>query len=865
TKNLAANASIDTQLTAGAILDINSGATLTLNGQLSASQIIQGQGILLIAGSSSQLQLPACNLATITLNRANGCQMIAPSSVSTLNLNLGTFALASQTLTLYGQINGSGALSGGSAAGLLVAGTSTALSLPATLSLLSQLTLDRPNGCSLLGDLAATTINLYSGSLNVGSHILTFHGALNITSGILSTNSGSTLSVQSGSVDLNLPALSTGALIMNRSGRSCTLGGTTSVGNLSLAAGTLALGAQTLTVSGSLIHSGGSLSGGPQAQLTLTPTVTAATIPSLNLLRYKQMCPISVNLSGSLQVSEIGLQAGILNLADYSLTISGGFMGGTIVPNAGSLAGSPSSTLILTADNVQPWQLPPASIGNLSCDLSGGCLMTEPVFLQSGLFLVNGAASPGGSLSLGAGSLIVRQAGWLSGPPTLGGNIRVHYLQSNLTGFELPGQPGYIAQIIIMGLDTTVTAGSDVYLGQRLQLMPGCIFDITAHQLVCAPGTVIDGQGQLFGQVQIDIGNMGIYAPPAGLQIEPGPLITGFAFSHLPVAQQINSVNSIQRSWNLQGDFTGVVQIHFLWLPEADNGIPFSHQTPAYVYRQNDDWWEQLGDPTDVSMQVPRSIGISARQFSLWTVGPAAPLSPPFLLDFELGFKHCRVANGDQINGWVTGDATAWRNSHSAYISDDGTSHQYETTQPGYAHLWFDLRFPDDMSDVRLRFEWRGMGESGSDFLSVSLLECWEMPLPGQPAGGQQLGQMYGSSPDWQLVTIPFSFDLAGLDKRIVFSWQNDPGGGDQPPAALDNVRVVTGLPVPGVPLISGFDHDGGQALLYWEESVHANDYLIEWCAEPSAGFLPLTVQYNSPLPVDLDSPRKFFRIRALD
>jgi hypothetical protein len=43
----------------------------------------------------------------------------------------------------------------------------------------------------------------------------------------------------------------------------------------------------------------------------------------------------------------------------------------------------------------------------------------------------------------------------------------------------------------------------------------------------------------------------------------------------------------------------------------------------------------------------------------------------------------------------------------------------------------------------------------------------------------------------WQNLSVQLPEGLAGLTKRLVFTWRNDGSMGNQPPAAIDNIRIV--------------------------------------------------------------------------
>jgi parallel beta-helix repeat protein len=169
-------------------------------------------------------------------------------------------------------------------------------------------------------------------------------------------------------------------------------------------------------------------------------------------------------------------------------------------------------------------------------------------------------------------------------------------------------------------------------------------------------------------------------------------------------------------------------------------------------------------------------------------------LDIPFVISFEENWEDWLVVNGTQTNKWHTGDADSQTGEKSAYISNNnGIDHGYTNTASSVVHFYHDISFPGDGSDFKLRFDWKGVGEQDYDFMTVHLTETGYTPSAGTPVPAGSIGEVYYDSSEWQSETIDLSDSLADETKRLIFSWQNDSGGGEQPPAAVDNIRIVSG------------------------------------------------------------------------
>ena len=169
-----------------------------------------------------------------------------------------------------------------------------------------------------------------------------------------------------------------------------------------------------------------------------------------------------------------------------------------------------------------------------------------------------------------------------------------------------------------------------------------------------------------------------------------------------------------------------------------------------------------------------------------------------FTETFELSLGGALLAgwvfvNGDRPNKWHVGTATAHDGSSGAcYISNNNSANTYSTGSGSgsIVHLYRDFHINSTAeSPAKISFYWKGNGRSGSDFLSVHLVETSVIPTVGT-ALPTPLVQLSGSA-TWQEEELILPV-LSG-QRRLVFTWRNTTGANSsaQPPAAIDNITVT--------------------------------------------------------------------------
>jgi len=198
---------------------------------------------------------------------------------------------------------------------------------------------------------------------------------------------------------------------------------------------------------------------------------------------------------------------------------------------------------------------------------------------------------------------------------------------------------------------------------------------------------------------------------------------------------------------------------------------------------------------------------------SVETAEVVVAVIPPAVSEFYATFEDgpsegWMLINGTQTNKWIVGDDTAAGDSDfSIYISDDGNTNAYTNNSYTAVHFFRDIVYTSETRN-RVSFDFKGAGETIYDFVVVYLMETDTIPVAGSFPEVTILGQ-FNQEDDWTQKIVSLPDHPIGSVKRLVFTWRNDYNGGDQPPAALDNIAFYVEDPLP-VFTISPATHDFG-------------------------------------------------------
>ncbi|WP_415831502.1 choice-of-anchor L domain-containing protein, partial [Flavobacterium terrigena] len=177
--------------------------------------------------------------------------------------------------------------------------------------------------------------------------------------------------------------------------------------------------------------------------------------------------------------------------------------------------------------------------------------------------------------------------------------------------------------------------------------------------------------------------------------------------------------------------------------------------------------------------------------------------------------------NGTQSNKWAVGTGINNGGTHSLYVTDtNGTTNTYNITATSTAHAYKDFIIPAGATQLDFTFDWRSNGETGADYFRV-----WTVPTSTVITAGTQIttapatpnkikvGNDFASSStfttqNYTLNAVPY----AGSTMRVVFEWRNNNTLGNQPPAAIDNIKLnLVPCPKPLNPTITNINYNNAQ------------------------------------------------------
>ncbi|GEM_PF-1006607 len=320
-------------LTKGAF--VLSSNTLTLNGTIvKTSGTLTGgnDSEIVVGGTGSTLSLPAVTLKNLTVNRPNGVTLAGNLTIAN-NLTVSSgciFNIGSYILTLNGDLLLSGTLIGGNSSEIIVGGTSSALSLPAIT--LKNLTVNRPNGVTLAGNLTITN------NLTVSSGCILNKGTWTVTGNVINSgtiksaiaNIGTTVTHNAGStIEYTVSGIAIPAdagyknLKLSADNGSFTLGGDITIANtFDIGNNTVSIGSYVLTINGTVIGSG-TIIGGSSAGVAVGSTSPGILPSQVNILTVSSnVGPVTLPNDVEVAILTIENNAG-LALNNKNLTFTG--------------------------------------------------------------------------------------------------------------------------------------------------------------------------------------------------------------------------------------------------------------------------------------------------------------------------------------------------------------------------------------------------------------------------------------------------------------------------------------------------------------------------------------------------------------
>ncbi len=208
--------------------------------------------------------------------------------------------------------------------------------------------------------------------------------------------------------------------------------------------------------------------------------------------------------------------------------------------------------------------------------------------------------------------------------------------------------------------------------------------------------------------------------------------------------------------------------------------------------------------------------------YSIWA-GPFSYTLPQVAtpLNFTDGLETLTgwtLTSLNQSNKWAVGSAVNNGGTKSLYITDtNGATNTYNNTATSVVQAYKDFVIPAGATQLDFTFDWRSVGEV-QDYIRV-----WTVPTTFTPTAGTQITAVANSrikiGPDFTSIpnftTQNYTLNAtpyAGGNMRVVFEWRNNNTVGNQPPAAIDNIKLdLITCPKPGNLTISNIGYNIAQ------------------------------------------------------
>ena len=156
----------------------------------------------------------------------------------------------------------------------------------------------------------------------------------------------------------------------------------------------------------------------------------------------------------------------------------------------------------------------------------------------------------------------------------------------------------------------------------------------------------------------------------------------------------------------------------------------------------------------------------------------------PYVLDFDTNTDDLVLANGNATNKWYVGEAQGFDNNKLYISSTNGATNKYNVSATSNVKASRGIIIP--AKGAVLSFTSRVNGEEGKDMLNVYLYNY--------------TNDIINTTPTWKTTIVgenewtehTFPIPAAGAGKaNLVFEWVNNNNGGEQFPAAIDNIQIV--------------------------------------------------------------------------
>ncbi|WP_158962946.1 T9SS type B sorting domain-containing protein [Myroides fluvii] len=181
------------------------------------------------------------------------------------------------------------------------------------------------------------------------------------------------------------------------------------------------------------------------------------------------------------------------------------------------------------------------------------------------------------------------------------------------------------------------------------------------------------------------------------------------------------------------------------------------------------------------------------------------PINLPYFTDFEnessFAFIH------DDTNAWHIGTATNNGGNKALYISDNqGQTNTYTTTKEQVSLTYIPFNLPENITSLYVDFDARVLGEVDKDKLNIYVVLPGNNYIPRVPIRNRLIHRVKQFSPSFHEQSntfipvsleipvtrneFPFPFWDVSPHYYLIFEWVNDNTNGEQPPIAIDNLKI---------------------------------------------------------------------------
>lgn len=164
----------------------------------------------------------------------------------------------------------------------------------------------------------------------------------------------------------------------------------------------------------------------------------------------------------------------------------------------------------------------------------------------------------------------------------------------------------------------------------------------------------------------------------------------------------------------------------------------------------------------------------------------------PYVCNFEDTTENANwnIPTGT-VNTWNIGTATACNSATSLYVSrDGGVSNLYANSVSTGIWAWRDFYLEPGHDSYEISFDYKGKGTNahyGQVFIGAPSIPSGNTI----PANVTTLTGPLNNTPDWKTYTLYIDSTHSGI-QRLYFYWRNNIGDASQPPAAIDNIEVIS-------------------------------------------------------------------------